>query len=202
MDAYQVAAFLAASVMLTLLPGPDILYVITQSIASGWRSGVAVALGLCSGLIIHTSAIALGVAAILVKYPITLMGIKIVGAGYLLFLAYKSFGERNINFSNEHSPNSYRGLIKIGFIMNVVNPKVLLFFLAFLPQFIVKGPSPTIQIFTLGSIFFIQALIVFSLIALFAGLLNKKLMHSQANRYIGKIKSGVYILIAANLFWI
>ena len=93
MDTYQIISFIAASAALTVLPGPDILFVIAQSISNGWKSGVAVALGLCSGLIVHTSAVALGVAALLVKYPVALTGVKIFGALYLMYLAYLSWGE-------------------------------------------------------------------------------------------------------------
>jgi Putative threonine efflux protein len=200
MDIYQIVAFLSASIALTLLPGPDILYVISQSITSGWRSGVAVAVGLCSGLIIHTSAVALGVAALLTSYPMALLGVKIFGAGYLIYLAIGSFQEKGLSVSDSGEKKNLRMLVKKGFIMNVLNPKVLLFFLAFLPQFISKNANPAIQVVILGIIFFIQALIIFSIISGFAGLLNKWVMQSAVSSHIGKIKSAVYLLIAVNLF--
>lgn len=200
MNTYQIISFLSASVVLTLLPGPDILYVLTQSITSGWRSGVAVALGLCSGLVIHTSAVALGVAALLTQYPVALTGIKIFGACYLAYLAYTSFRETGLNLNEQTENKTYRKLFKTGFIMNVLNPKVLLFFFAFLPQFLVDGTSPSLQVVVLGIVFFAQALAVFSLVARFAGMLNHRVMSSPINRHIGKIKSAVYLLIAINLF--
>lgn len=200
MDIYQIVAFLSASIALTLLPGPDILYVISQSITSGWRSGVAVAVGLCSGLIIHTSAVALGVAALLTSYPMALLGVKIFGAGYLTYLAIGSFQEKGLSVSDSGEKKNLRMLVKKGFIMNVLNPKVLLFFLAFLPQFISKNANPAIQVVILGIIFFIQALVIFSIISGFAGLLNKWVMQSAVSSHIGKIKSAVYLLIAVNLF--
>ena len=202
MDTYQIISFLAASVLLTLLPGPDILFVVAQSITSGWRSGVAVAVGLCSGLIIHTSAVALGVAALLVKFPVALTGVKIFGALYLAYLAYMSWGEKGLSLAKLDGKQGYAKLVKVGFVMNVLNPKVLLFFLAFLPQFIVKGTSMPFQVFVLGGIFFVQALLIFSVVAYFAGLLNRFVEQSPVSRYIGKIKSAVFVLIAVNLFWL
>lgn len=202
MDIYQIISFLAASVLLTLLPGPDILFVVAQSITSGWRSGVAVAVGLCSGLIVHTSAVALGVAALLAKIPAALIGVKIFGALYLLYLAYKSWDEKGLTLAKLDEKQGYSKLVKIGFVMNVLNPKVLLFFLAFLPQFLAVGSNTSIQVFSLGGIFFIQALVIFSAMAYFAGLLNRFVEKSPYSCYIGKIKSAVFILIAVNLFWI
>jgi threonine/homoserine/homoserine lactone efflux protein len=92
--------------------------------------------------------------------------------------------------------------MKIGFVMNVLNPKVLLFYLAFLPQFVVAGTSTILQVYILGAVFFIQALVIFSIVAYFAGLLNRAVEQSPASRHIGKIKSAVFVLIAANLFWL
>lgn len=202
MDALQIISFIAASAALTLLPGPDILFVVAQSITNGWRSGVAVALGLCSGLIIHTTAVAFGVAALLVKYPAALTGIKIFGALYLVYLAYKSYGESGLTLSTKSDRQNFGKLIRTGFIMNVLNPKVLLFFLAFLPQFIVKGFNPAIQVVVFGTLFFIQAFIIFSVIARFAGILNRHIVGTPFGNHIGKVKSAVFLLIAVNLIWL
>lgn len=202
MDTYQLITFLAASVLLTLIPGPDILFVVAQSITSGWRSGVAVAVGLCSGLIIHTSLVAFGVAALMAKFPVALTGVKIFGAVYLLYLAFISWKEDGLSLTQSGEKQGYAKLMKIGFVMNVLNPKVLLFYLAFLPQFVVAGTSTILQVYILGAVFFIQALVIFSVVAYFAGLLNRAVEQSPASRYIGKIKSTVFVLIAANLLWL
>lgn len=202
MDTYQIISFLAASILLTLLPGPDILFVVAQSITSGWRSGVAVAVGLCSGLVIHTSAVALGVATLLVKLPMALTGVKVFGAAYLLYLAYQSWGEAGLTLAQSERGVSYPKLVKTGFVMNVLNPKVLLFFLAFLPQFVVPGTSSALQVVVLGAVFFVQALVVFSVMAFFSGMLNRFVEQSPASKYVGKIKCAVFVLIAVNLFWL
>lgn len=202
MDASQIIAFIAASALLTILPGPDILFVITQSISSGWRNGIAVATGLCSGLIVHTSAVAFGVAAIIAQSAFALLAIKILGAAYLLYLAYNSLKEKGLSISESNSKYTKWKLVRIGFVMNVLNPKVLLFFLAFLPQFIRSTGNTTIQIIVLGIIFIIQAFTIFSLVSLCSGMLNRYITTSSIGKHIGTIKCVVYLLIAVNLFWI
>lgn len=195
-------SFLLASVVLTLLPGPDILFVVAQSISGGWRKGVSVAVGLCSGLVVHTSAVALGVAAILSKSASGLLIVKVAGAAYLLYLAYKSWGENGVELTKGNEGAGYFRLVRIGFVMNVLNPKVLLFFLAFLPQFVVPNDTAMIQVFALGALFFVQALLIFSLVAFFSGLLNSYISSSSFASYMGKAKAIVFLLIAANLFWV
>lgn len=195
-------SFLLASVVLTLMPGPDILFVVAQSISGGWRKGVSVAVGLCSGLVVHTSAVALGVAAILSKSASGLLIVKVAGAAYLLYLAYKSWGENGVELTKGNEGAGYFRLVRIGFVMNVLNPKVLLFFLAFLPQFVVPNDTAMIQVFALGALFFVQALLIFSLVAFFSGLLNSYISNSSFASYMGKAKAIVFLLIAANLFWV
>lgn len=202
MNSYQLMSFLLASVVLTLLPGPDILFVVAQSISGGWRKGVSVAVGLCSGLVVHTSAVALGVAAILSKSASGLLIVKVAGAAYLLYLAYKSWGENGVELTKVNEGAGYFRLVRIGFVMNVLNPKVLLFFLAFLPQFVVPNDTAMIQVFALGALFFVQALLIFSLVAFFSGLLNSYISSSSFASYMGKAKAIVFLLIAANLFWV
>jgi len=179
MDSYQLMSFLLASVVLTLMPGPDILFVVAQSISGGWIKGVSVAVGLCSGLVVHTSAVALGVAAILSKSASGLLIVKVAGAAYLLYLAYKSWGENGVELTKGNEGAGYFRLVRIGFVMNVLNPKVLLFFLAFLPQFVVPSDTAMIQVFALGALFFVQALLIFSLVAFFSGLLNSYISSSS-----------------------
>ena len=145
---------------------------------------------------------AFGVAALLSKMPIALTGIKAFGALYLLYLAYMSWGEAGLALAKTEGKQRYSKLLKIGFVMNVLNPKVLLFYLAFLPQFVVAGGNTALQVFTLGGIFFIQAIVIFSIVAFFAGLLNRFVEQSPVGRYIGKIKSIIFVLIAVNLFWL
>ena len=132
MDLLSILSFLGIAIVLTLMPGPDNLFVLAQSISNGKNAGISTALGLCTGLIIHITAATIGITAIIYQSALAFHLVKYAGAAYLLFLAYKSFREKNSSFDlkNESSLN-YKSLYKKGIIMNLLNPKVSLFFLAF-----------------------------------------------------------------------
>jgi threonine/homoserine/homoserine lactone efflux protein len=164
--------FALATLLLALSPGPDNIFVLTQSVARGAKYGIAIASGLITGCIVHTSIVALGFAVVIRDNAWLLYGIKIAGALYLLYLAYKIFkSDASIEFGNENaSSQSLWKLYKIGITMNLLNPKVTLFFLALLPQFIIKSTIPEwIQIYMLGGIFMLVSLLTFYAIALLAG---------------------------------
>lgn len=167
--------FVLASVALTLLPGPDILFVLTQSLTRGARAAFAVALGLCSGLVFHTAAVAFGVAILLAESPVLFRGLQYCGAAYLLYLGVRAvLASRNKSARTDEPAEcgalpvkSRWALYRQGITMNLLNPKVLLFFLSFLPGFVDPGTdSPTLYIVMLGAIFAIQALVVFSAVSL------------------------------------
>lgn len=164
-------SFIGASMLLTIMPGPDIIYVLVQSISNGKKYGIATALGLVSGIVIHTTLVAFGVSAIIQQSSWLFFTIKLFGAIYLLYLAfltYKSNEELVLSASVEK-----RGLLKLykqGFIMNVLNPKVSIFFLAFFPGFLYSSTQSTVvQFYVLGFIFMVQALLIFSAVSLLSG---------------------------------
>ena len=127
-------SFSIATLFLALTPGPDNLYVISQSLTNGTKSGIATTIGLISGCIVHTTLLAFGVSAIIAASETIFYGLKIIGACYLLFLAYKVYRSNpHVDFKNKVSKKTYLQLFKQGVIMNLVNPKILIFFLAFLP---------------------------------------------------------------------
>ncbi len=164
--------FLAASILLTISPGPDIVYVLVQSISNGKRAGVYTSIGLVSGIFIHTSLLAFGVSAIIKESEDLFILIKVLGALYLFFLAYKVWGSSpDIAIKSNIATNSQSWtLYKRGFIMNVINPKVTIFFLAFFPGFLWDPSGNTIyQFYFLGFLFMLQALIIFSMVAFLAG---------------------------------
>jgi threonine/homoserine/homoserine lactone efflux protein len=164
--------FALATLLLALSPGPDNIFVLTQSVARGAKYGIAIASGLITGCIVHTSIVALGFAVVIRDNAWLLYGIKIAGALYLLYLAYKIFkSDASIEFGNENaSSQSLWKLYKIGITMNLLNPKVTLFFLALLPQFIIKSTIPEwLQIYMLGGVFMLVSLLTFYAIALLAG---------------------------------
>ena len=116
---------------MTLMPGPDILFVITQSMTRGKRAGIVFAAGLCSGLIFHTLAVSLGVSLILYESPIAFMVLKVLGASYLIYLSVRTFLRRKDNvFVLSADKEAESRLYRKGVLMNILNPKVLLFFVA------------------------------------------------------------------------
>ncbi|MCA0170946.1 LysE family translocator [Bacillus sp. RAR_GA_16] len=175
MDLTLILSFLGAAVLLTIMPGPDNLFVLAQSITQNKKAGIATSLGLCSGLLVHISAAAIGISALLYQSSFAFTIVKLIGAGYLLFMAYEALKERNNTSTLQEQPSrTYLALYRKGIFMNILNPKVSLFFLALLPQFINHGAaSPTLQMLLLGFIFIIQALMIFFLISLYAGKLAK-----------------------------
>lgn len=185
-------AFTVASTLLALTPGPDNIFVMTQSAMSGRISGVLVTLGLCSGLLVHTAAVAFGVAAIFQKYDVAFNALKVVGALYLLYLAWQAFRAKPAVLELENSGGlSYRALYFRGIVMNITNPKVSIFFLAFLPQFAHLEYGPLMpQIFVLGLVFLLTALVVFSAIAFLADLVKNYLIHSKKSQLILNRASG------------
>lgn len=168
-DAYLVA-FFGASVLLALAPGPDNLFVLSQSAAQGRCAGLWITLGLCTGLVVHTSLVGLGVAVVFETAPLVFVVLKLVGAAYLAYLAWLAFRAGQIGADGAGPVLTAPRLYRRGIIMNVTNPKVSLFFLAFLPQFVRPEAGPAgVQVMLLGGLFILATLLVFGSIALLAG---------------------------------
>ncbi|MDR6224106.1 LysE family translocator [Desmospora profundinema] len=197
MDGMMILSFIGLAVLLTLAPGPDILFVITQSIASSRQAGIAIALGLCSGLLVHTVFAAVGVSAILHQSATAFQAVKMAGAAYLLFLAWQSWRTSRQASLKEASSAAGQGFIALyrrGVWMNLLNPKVSLFFLAFLPQFITPGGAPvSLQMMVLGLLFLAQALAVFVMVAWLAQRLGAALFRNPGwAKPIERVKAGIY----------
>lgn len=196
--------FLLASIALTLMPGPDILFVIAQSLERGAKAGILIALGLCTGLLGHISASALGLSLIIINSPLTFSVIKYLGAAYLIYLGILSYKNRKKKNEAEGAPNlAMRKLYGRGILMNLLNPKVSLFFLAFLPQFIqTDGGEVSLQIILLGTIFTAQAIIIFSLVSLLSarasGFLGLTQKYSSA---MGIINALLFFIIGLSIIW-
>jgi len=172
-----ILSFLLASVLLTFMPGPDNIFVLTESITKGQKNGIAISIGLCTGVLIHTLAAATGLSIVIQKSAVAFSVIKYLGAAYLFYLAFMATKEKpmEVTLGKKSKENTFQlfPLIRKGFLMNVLNPKVSLFFIAFLPQFISKdGINITYQMIILGLIFMIQALVIFSLISILASRLT------------------------------
>lgn len=184
MELELILSFLGASIMLTVMPGPDIIYVLTESLTRGQKNGIALSLGLVSGVFVHTLAAAAGISIIIQQSAVAFSVIKYIGAAYLFYLAFMATKEKkaNVNLADSKSPaleNKYR-LVRKGFLMNVTNPKVALFFIALLPQFVAaNGFNISLQMIILGLIFALQALIIFTMVAMLSGRLTKYLIESK-----------------------
>ena len=170
-------AFTLTSTLLALSPGPDNIFVLTQSLVHGVRSGIAVVLGLVSGCIIHTTLLAFGVSEIIKRNENIFLAIKIAGALYLVYLAYKVYtSDAKINMSSSDDVKQ-KGISKLywtGFTMNVLNPKVTIFFLAFFPGFLFSESLNTvIQFYVLGLLFMLVTLLVFGGIAILSGSISR-----------------------------
>lgn len=170
--------FISAAVLLTLMPGPDILFVITQSITRGRKAGIIFAGGLCTGLIVHVTAVSIGVSFLLMSSPVAFAVLKFTGAAYLFYLGIKTFLARRENpFILEKTPAIHGKLYRKGILMNILNPKVILFFLAFFPQFVdYEAGHPVSRMLVLGLIFMMQAFLIFSMVSILAGHLAGRLM--------------------------
>ncbi|MFT5103217.1 MAG: threonine/homoserine/homoserine lactone efflux protein [Candidatus Latescibacterota bacterium] len=164
-------SFSLATIILALSPGPDNIYVLTQSLANGVKSGVATTAGLISGCVVHTTLLAFGVSALITTAEGVFYGIKVFGAVYLIYLAYRVYrSDASIRFSENAPKKSSLVLFKQGVIMNLLNPKVMIFFLAFFPAFLWNEDADTVsQFYILGLVFMLVSFIVFSSIALLAG---------------------------------
>jgi threonine/homoserine/homoserine lactone efflux protein len=198
----QLIYFIAASAALTFLPGPDILFVLTQSISQGKMAGVATATGLCTGILVHTSAAALGISALIYESALAFEIVKYAGAAYLLYLAWQALRESGeLVSSTPVRETDIFALYRRGIFMNVLNPKVALFFLAFLPQFVnLESGNIPMQMIFLGVVFLIQAWLIFSAISVFAGTIGDKIVHRPGiGKYINWGKAGIFTIIGVKL---
>ena len=196
------ALFFAASVALGLAPGPDNLFVLTQAAVQGRAAGLLVTLGLCTGLFVHTALVAVGVAAVLRASAIAFTALKLVGAAYLLWLAWQALRAAGGALPEAGvGPGDGFKLYLRGVVMNVTNPKVAIFFLAFLPQFVDAGRGEVAwQIVQLGVVFQLATLLVFGAVALGAGALGDRLRRSARLRAaIDRLAAAVFVALAIRL---
>ncbi|CAM2779112.1 LysE family translocator [Paenibacillus sediminis] len=194
--------FIGAAILLIVVPGPDLIFAITQGISNGKKAGVYTALGLSFGNIIHTLAAALGLSIIFQTSAIVFNGFKIAGALYLFYIAYKSIKHRKEPISTDSKVEAnHKGLLMRGFMMNILNPKVAIFFLTFLPQFVnTKYGLVPLQMIILGVIFIILTAIIFSTLAYFAGTFGQAIIkRPRFSEYTNIAASIIFIALAVKL---
>ncbi|WP_415894076.1 LysE family translocator [Neptuniibacter sp. PT8_73] len=194
--------FIIASTLISYAPGPDNIFVLIQSILHGRKAGIIVTLGLCTGLLFHAVAVTLGVAAIFQASALAFTLLKIVGVGYLLYLAFMSFRAAAAKVSmSEQSQLSAMQLYRRGILMSSTNPKLAIFFMAFLPQFADPAVgSLSQQLFTLSMVFIVVAFFVMSSVALLSGSLRGWIQDSELGQsIINKVAGTVFIGLALKL---
>jgi threonine/homoserine/homoserine lactone efflux protein len=151
---HSLALFIAAGLALNLTPGPDMLYVAARGAGEGRSAGIASALGIGTGTLVHIALVAAGLAAVLAAVPVAYLAIRLGGAAYLIYLGIRAFLARSTPEAATLTPATLGAIFRQGVITNVLNPKVALFFLAFLPQFVdASRGNPALQVVGLGLLF-------------------------------------------------
>lgn len=202
-------SFTVAAAVLAVAPGPDNLFVLLQSAMYGAKAGIFVTLGLCVGVLIQTLMAAFGVAAVVAASPTLLLIVQLAGAAYLLYLAWGAWRAPVANEDGESASKypklTHFQLWRRGILMNITNPKVLIFFLAFFPQFIIKGSTETqvmIQMLIMGLTFLVCTLVVFCTVAWCAGTLADRLRNPKVQTILNKTSAVIFIILAVStLLW-
>jgi threonine/homoserine/homoserine lactone efflux protein len=198
--------FVIASLALIATPGQDMIYVLTRSLAQGRFAGVCSAIGVCLGILVHTALAAFGLGAILQASEGLFFALKLVGAAYLVYLGIRLLLARGVSSlaGASAAPLSALGLVWQGILSNVTNPKIVLFFFAFLPQFVdPSSANATRDLVFLGVLYAVLALPVKSAVALAAGSLSERILRRPStlawvNRFSGAVLVGLGLRLAAS----
>lgn len=203
-DSHSLLSFLGISIILTIAPGPDNLMVLAHSLSRGPRAGLALALGCTAGCLTHILWATLGLSAALAASPRAFFVLKLAGAAYLLWLGWQALradpAAPPTPIAEHRRPADRRDLLR-GFVANAINPKVALFFLAFLPQFVVPAAGhPALQMLMLGLIFMAQTIVIFGAIALMAGRLGALLRrHPRLTPWLDRLAGLTFFTLAIRL---
>ncbi len=197
MESVTLWAFMAASLVMYLTPGADMMFTIASGIAGGPKAGFAATVGVTLGLVVHITLAAAGLAVLVAASPTALLVIRYAGAAYLAVLAYQAWTAKPDTDEAEGRASVMRA-VRRGFLTNILNPKIILFILAFLPQFTTPEAGPIWQqIVILGAMFASGGFVVVSIIGLSAGVVGVKL--KQATGILNKIAAVIFGGLAAKL---
>ncbi|HEY9337193.1 MAG TPA: LysE family translocator [Kribbella sp.] len=209
MDVSVVLGFLVAVFLVSVVPGPDMLFIVANAAAGGRRTGVVAAAGMSTGLAVHSVAAALGLGALIQAAPQVLNGVRVAGAAFLLYLAYLTWRASRQEFGTpEDAPQLPRRTLRRTYLMatltNLANPKVILFYLAFVPQFITTGHGSwpaTVQFLVLGAVFILVGFPVDAGAALLAGTLTERFFRtgSRIRRRLERVTAAIFAGLAARL---
>lgn len=199
-DPLTLFAFVPAGLALNLTPGADMMFCLGQGLRSGRRAAMAANVGIAVGGMVHTTLAALGLGALVAAHPAAFEAIRWLGVGYLLWLAFGAL-RRPLPLSGaEVVPTSPAKAFGQGLVVNLLNPKVILFILAFLPQFVDPSRPILPQFLTLGVVFALGGLVVNGAVGLFAGSIGQRLARSAGlSRWLGRISAGIFGALALRL---
>jgi threonine/homoserine/homoserine lactone efflux protein len=194
------ALFCLASIALAVVPGPAVTYIVAQSIDKGRRAGLASALGVATGGLVHVAAATVGLSALIASSATAFTTVKLVGAAYLIVVGIRRILSKDDDTEIEAQPASHRQLYAQGVIVNVLNPKTALFFLAFLPQFVdTDHGSVALQVAVLGLLFATIALASDALYAVLADLLAGRIRRSGTGARVRRyVTGGIFIALGAS----
>ncbi len=194
--------FFLTALVIILIPGTGVIYTITIGIARGRMSSFFAAFGCTMGILPHILASIMGLAAILHSSALLFQMVKYAGVAYLLFLAFQILMQKGtLSFEHDGKNNNRLGLIKVGFLINILNPKLSIFFLAFLPQFISTNAQNNIwQMLSLGIIFMFMTFIVFTIYGSFAALAREKILSSKAiMKWFNRSSAAIFAALSLKL---
>lgn len=202
----MVIAFAVAVFVLSIAPGPDMMFIVAHAVAGGRLAGVVAAVGMSTGLAVHTLAAAFGLGAVIQAAPVVLDGVRVVGALFLVYLAVSTWRASRRQLSTTERVPRHRSLRKVyamATLTNLANPKIVLFYLAFLPQFLTTGPASwpvTGQLLALGALFIVIGLVVDASAGLLAGTLSNRLLRRGAfRRWLDRTAAAIFGGLAVRL---
>ena len=200
---HDLLIFLGAAILLNVSPGPDMIYIVTRTVAQGRRAGFLSTFGVCSGALVHVAAAALGLSVVLATSAVAFTVVKYAGAAYLVYLGIRAFRSRGgieIEPGRVKAAGGWR-IYREGVFIDVLNPKTALFFMAFLPQFVVPGSGyETLQFFALGLTVIAIALVWEGFLVLVANGLTRRLRASRTvTRWLNRSLGAVFVLLGIRL---
>jgi threonine/homoserine/homoserine lactone efflux protein len=200
-DTADLLVFLTAALALNLTPGNDMMYVLGQSIKGGSKTGIAAGFGIATGSFIHLILVAAGMAVVLARYPAVFDAIRWTGAAYLVWIAYRTLATPVADLAARGEARGSFAAWRDGVLVNVFNPKTIVFMFAFLPPFVrPENGAPLLQLFILGALFNLGGAIVNGTVALFAGSIGEKLKRSRrVARGFRVVSASLFVLLAARM---
>ena len=200
-DPTKFILFIGVSWALIIAPGPDMIYVITRGVTQGRRAGMLSAVGVICGILVHTTAAAFGLTLILQTSALAFMLVKYLGAVYLIYLGIKAWGDKSTFLLDASTSNvSFRKIFWQGVLSNVLNPKIAIFFLAFLPQFVDQGSAVPLQMAILGLTFAFFGLCFLLAVGYFSGTIGSWLTHRpRIGQFLGRFAAGILIALGIRL---